>query len=968
MLQIAYQSHIETNSETEMSEENTNRLLQAVRYYSNIKPFISDTLCSGDLADGDFIPGTQRIEFFGELIDSSHRINPKEHDLGGTTYEEALLSRIINKTDLSTLLLIGGLGAGKTTAIKHVLNLLRAQRQRLKITKCPENCSNCTRDPLYVNCMGIGQKEMSVQDALSQVTQKIRDAVYEQLITEWFARFGFSKRILEKEGPVMQVFRRLIITNDLRTWAHHQQFTNLDLPASPELDAKTPILSLRPTEDTLNDLMDRFEKHIVRLDGWLGRMHHNQRDNIDFTSILLRFYLSKCPASNPQNFLVVDNLDELPTRHIEEIAHHVHQLSEVNTSFLVVIPVRPSSILTKGHIRQTDVWYHYGPDCAKMMLHRLEKYVLSRSAEELKSTNLPTALKSPFSVTPQGSELQFFLVAVYLFARILAGRLGLEINISRDHRWLLAIRVPENTANNIASTLGALIGTCARYANEQLIRYFRSIYHNPIAVFETISRLNSEGKTTIRMPYKLIVDSIIFDSQSSDSPISEHIANLYSPPSRGANDRLPSMTKIRALKYLRRWKRVTVKEIVSHLSLYGVPAEISIQALNALHLKDRLLVWFSENHELRSETQDGDQYVVISEHGMSYLEHVLGDFEYMWACSANMQGQGYRDVNFSVRLREYESLVRALGHTEWKQIAFRRCLANFVRPVLGAAEYGELTTLSVLYKSISRAVSGSGSILRRSEGADRDDSSNQVIILVRRLCELVDFWQGRYEICFNGSGYRNVYSSWRIEALAALRSISKYFDREKPEDAPIFTSIDELSITSWEPPANNDNIGISLDQDYITKASRYLRSFLPFPKAWLDNIDNNLALKIHLRRFTEGEVNLGGLLAKTLPSFGEVELALSEVVRNIHYLIAHIEELGVATGEQLYEKVLKEQDFINKMLSGLRANTISDSPPCSPAAMSDRKIRFNNIMKIYVELAERFSHTSALDHLKIQWH
>jgi len=950
--------------------------LRARRYYNNVQSFLHDVNVPDEVDPDDYITGTQRIEFYGDRLKKEHFFTIHDTNLtGGASYEEAIMSRIVERKEFSCLILLGGLGAGKTTTVKWVLRELDKRKENFRITKCNHSCNICHRTPLMIDCNSLNRDEPQ-SDTILSLTQLLRTEIYDKVLREWFQKNNEDPRVL-KDVYTSKLLRCLIIANDLPLWVQQNRLAiSLDSLLPPEdLQNDAPILKLTPDSDTLRVLTHKFKGHLTKMDAFLTRVHHHQRDNIDFTTALLRFYLSLCPPNNPQNIMVIDNLDHLPTRHIEEIARVVYQISNQISYFQTLLPLRPSSVFPAGFIKSMEAWYHYGPDCFEMVLHRLERYILQRPRSELREETQGRDKYFPFSSRPSKEEVDFLLVASYLYASVLSmssqERPTGVVNFDASHSALLSnITVSHRAGMEISRTMGALVGTCARYANEQIKRYLNNIYHFPDIVFAALRRSGSGASaTTVSVPYKVIIDSIIFDSVGN--ALTERIVNVYLPTSRSANETMPSTCKIRVLQFLKHWKRVTVTEILRHLALYGVPSEIALASLNSLHKKERLLIWFSENHDLRSEELDGSQYVVISEHGLSYLEHVVGDFEYVWACSAQILDQDLRSSRFNVRLEAYVRLLKGFGEAEWKQIAFRRAFAGYSSEALYLPVDGALLTLSILYQSLARAVGSAQPVLlfgSKSNRPERVDVATELENLLEHVCSLILEWQGKYQLAYGGRGYLSRYSESidrAREALTALLETCKL-------GSACRAGVDDV-LESWRQEDEGGYVvrlteagALATDEDIITRLSKYLRAFLPFPKEWLEKADKNVAFDVHVKRFQQSEVWLGHVLEHRLPSYREVEDGLRQLGRNIVPLITLASEIGAATGTDFYERLLRERDWIEASIERLGQSELTDSHPCTSLEMSERKAKFNSIMNIFQDLASRYA-VGSLAHLRVVW-
>lgn len=943
------------------------------RYYANAENFIEDILCRPDIDAPDYLPGREHIRFYSERLEEEDRIvvethEPLEPRHQRHEFEEALFTRLSKRRGDNVLVLVGGLGAGKSTTTRFVLKLLSSRASSLTPDLCSQ-CKLCPRTPIVIDCLDLNPR-MRRDKVINKVFKRIRFAVYNRLVEEWLASGKVEPSEVQRIDPRYKVLRRLIISNDLMRWEGPEYPDAVDLDRN-ELRLGKDIFAIKPTLDFVTSLVHRYRASVETLDADINRIAHNSDLSLDFISLLLKFYLSRCPAQSPLNLFVVDNLDHLPTGHIEALVKKLHDVAARIEGLPLLIPLRPSSITPDGFKRTVAFRYHYGPNNFELVLYRLEKHVLLQPRSQLLKAG--TAL-SPFEAEPTSEEYLAFRFSTYVYARILADRVGQEQGaegvllprLHEDHGDLANLELPLTALRDLGQTLDALVGVSCRYAFDQLVRYYRNVYSQSSFLPGVLLRLSRAEKLAIKLPIRfgLLVQSIVREPRKSGRR--SRLANIFLPTRGGTNEGWPTLAKLRILHRLAERGRVKVREIVRRLASYGIPAEVTVEALNYMHDKYRLLIWFSNNTDLRLKDKHLDQYVVISEHGLAYHESLAGDFEYVWHCAMELGNRSMRtlDVSFPVKLQQYRELIQALGVTEWKQIAFRRCSSGTLPDTTGRFYLGELVVLSLLYSSMTRVLTSSEMALGATGASS--EYRGRVDRLLAELCREILLWQERYILAFGGTGYLVRYSDqidkikytlvWLLSKQVlseGTQALANDLHRSWESDP----GLKHLCMVSAENP-------LPPREDFITITAKLGRS-IPGLEKFIGVLDSLVQTRVYLLRYLRTREDFAELLRSRLLTFHEGRRYLQYLVTGATAVIESCKG-NAATGTDAFNWFLAEREWLECLRDRVLDNEYDIPEVCDVDNMSEYKRRCNNIMEAWREAGARLV-TGKSWHLEQMW-
>jgi len=689
-------------------------------------------------------------------------------------------------------------------------------------------------------------------------------------------------------------------------------------------------------------------------------------------------YLNECNPLSPNNLVIIDNIDQVPTELIETLAGYLGQLADRRHELRLVVPLRPSSIMRAGFVKSSRYLFHYGPDCFEMLERRVSRYVLSRARAEMAETNTPDH-PTPFMKKPTSEELDVFVLTTYLYALVVAAGKALAndrdvadqaawpADVHSDHRFARGLKFSPVVMRHFAETLGAVVGTCARYADEQLRRYYEHIYSSSGLLSEIAAALKYGAHTSLRLPYGSTVTSLLGRSEGDSGY--NGLANLYRPTEyTGTGDR-PTLAKIRILRRLRSDGSSVVRDVLVGLVQYGIPAEISLEALNYLHTKERLLLWFSRNSDLTLSEDHLNQEVVISEHGEQYLDYVVSDFEYIWFCASKIPGDrlGKSPSGFRARLDEYSRLMSHVATTEWKQLSFQRAASNAVWDEGSAGRSAEFLTLSLLYRSLTRAViSASRGVLRRADlKSAAKIYKTDIEDMIATVCDAVLLHQARFLCAFGDASYLTAEAT----QIARVRPHLTELLRVPRLSGRCQTSIDNL-LSSWDADPSvarrflNEVPASDPPADLMTNVTKYSPGNMPGIIAIVNTLNRLDGGRVLLWNVLRRRSALADLLRDRLPTFSIVRRYMKNLETDLR--VAEESSRAAAAGAEGVAWLDNELNWVRNSVAILDENRFDTVALCRKREMSEKKQRSNNILECFAAVAQRFGIQNSR-HLEETW-
>src|ERR1041385_1328076 len=122
--------------------------------YPRIQAFLNDTLSVEEIDDESYVDGSKRINFYAAPL-RGEGLRIEDHEPAKETsrrreFEEALFERLLQPRSFNLLVLLGGLGAGKTTTVKYLLRRFRERREQI-MRRFICTCDGCFREPIYLD-------------------------------------------------------------------------------------------------------------------------------------------------------------------------------------------------------------------------------------------------------------------------------------------------------------------------------------------------------------------------------------------------------------------------------------------------------------------------------------------------------------------------------------------------------------------------------------------------------------------------------------------------------------------------------------------------------------------------------------------------------------------------------------------------------------------------------------------------
>jgi hypothetical protein len=940
-----------------------------------IEAFLADTLCKEEIDDQDYVPGSGRIEFHARQLRNQRQLPIEEHRPSADAaraneFEEALFERLLQPRDFNLLVLLGGLGAGKTTTVKFLHRRFKERREQLREGfHCP--CPTCHREPIYLDFRALGEKRgLRAESVVAEVFRGIRLHTYHRIISEWLHRIGLQPSRIAALDPDYLVLRRLLISNDLLRFhgAEHSGLTGL---AAADLNLDFSLTQARLREDEISALVQRHRPAALTYQQQLRDVAEDPTHSQDLMVVTLQFFLYRCNPGNPMNLIIIDNLDQLPTAKIEDLLSELHDVATRTSGLPLLVPLRPSSINPYGFVREMVFRYHYGPNNFEMILNRLQRYILLRSREDLKRSRA-LHQDSPFHHSPSNVEVDILLILAYLYAKImvngLRGARSQETTIlkHKDHAFLDQVSIGRGALLSLAETVDALVGACCRYAFDVLKRYFFNCYGN-VGLIRRLASAHIAGQVgpSVRIQYADLVACLLRDPIGGGKV--SRVANLFLPTQVGSNPGWPSLVKLRILGLLSRDQRKQVGAIVQRLANFGVPAELTLEALNSLQDKFRLLLWFSTNRRLDlRDDRSLEEDVVISEHGERYFRRVIGDFEYVWYCATSLYERQYTPggLKFTMKLDDYRRLIHQVGLTEWKQICFERFRAGSLADIGGVGNATSMSVLTVLYSSLARVLLSTG-IAMRVHG-QRTKLSTELSPLLEAICQELLFWQGKYEVAYDSNYYLYVYEEELKELIASVAETAS----EKYVSGALKASLVKLHHSWTREPKGRNSLRLHAvtyfpAEEVATVLARHGSGLIPGIEGWTKSTDLNRRAAVFLARFLETRSQLATVLGSGLPTYSEIFRAVSHLLGDIQAVVASAGEVGAA-GETLLHWCVDERAVLLRTSETLKDNRYDVLPVSTFDAMSDCKNRFNNIAEATEQLA-RHCAVRETWHLSHRW-
>lgn len=934
-------------------------------YHKYVDKFVDKVLCvpAEGTTDDLYVPGTRRVDL-GHLTRAERRTLAHIERLedGDRRYEECLLDRLRIEGYDNVLVTVGGVGSGKTTSSHHITRKLVADwRKSTDESACA--CKACPSAPLYVN-NNHTNRDPSYERVIQEILARVRHEALNRILDCW-GKADEQNRIGSDDVHLIQNF---LLLHPIRNWALAQ--STVKFPTPPKtfpLKAIPAVHNFGPTfsATSIAFLRQAYSDSANTLIEYKESLAADLRDAVDLTACVLGYYASRLERTTRRSVVIVDNLDQLPTRQISEVLKVILRIAVLNPTTMFLVPLRPSSLAVEGYTQNVTYVYHEGPCCFRLIERRLLHFVLLRDrADILAERGKP---HSPLSPQADSEEVNALIAACYIYFLMMKSGAGIPLTdikqalseIHPSHAQVLSrLDISTGPLESVSEALGALVGFSGRYALTHMSRFFKDMYYYPNVLIEA-TRSVQRGPVRVRVPYGRLIETLLLDRGTPRFSLGRCV-NLFAPVISDLHPNTPSLTQLRILTFLEANSPQSVEAIVRHLALYGIPGDVCVRALNALHDPERRLLWFSDNHQLAVALDDVRRNeAVISEQGEGYLNSLLGNFDYLWACAASLFGAPRGLGNFAFRISQYVELIRQSFQVERRQIAFRLGAASELPLQEGVVRREIMLCLRVLYGSLADAATSARRAVESSDwfraGApDEGDYVGSIVKATVRLADLTQDAERHYVTFFGGPWFIDEYSSEierAQEAIDALihaeRAALERHDRD---------SLVEL-ITSWgnlhaaakryhgqaEPPPSSDLITriSEAGRNLVSKDALSTWDQLKEKELYSDQVIDalgafRLALETRWPRYADFKQRAGAL--------GELLAATFDACKR----------QGLATGTGYAGWCLEQVGWWNEIVEKLTRNEYDTRElTLDRADVDERKRRHNNLLGIYDEVARR---------------
>ncbi len=951
-------------------------------YLSRIDEFLDRSIGFENSFDPDvFVPGRLTLRFYEESLPHTFaQISGDAFEtIGGEpgNYERELAERLWESDDINLLITIGALGSGKSTATHKIMNYL-SDKHAAALVEQPSRCwcERCPTGPLYVSCKDLRNATYSA----AEVFARIWSIVLDRLLDCWLAPAELSRSAMSDD--LQRTLRFIVGIRSIGSWAKLQTIHAFPRPSAPLkiVGAIPNLLAICCTKDEVERVNREFTPQVDDLEAYFYEFVHEDHEAEQFTSCALGYLLSKQSSATVPVILIVDNLDQLPTTKITHLLNAINSCAIQNRRLRILVPLRPTSIALEGYTGNVVHTYHHGPCCFDLVHRRLSKFILGRSRADLESVKSPDSRMQLFKTHPSPDEVVALLVVAYVYDSIMkagmstsgSGALGAFDGVHEDHKITLSrMQLNQKSLEAFAQTLRALVGLSGRYAIAHLSQFFFDMYSHPDTLSVATSRIRNGDKASIS--YRRLVETLLFDR--SGKLTLGRCVNLFLPVRRSNDSRLPSLIKLRILLFLRVRPRVRVLEVLEHLATFGIPSTIALECLNQLHDESRRLVWFSDNH--RIEVTSGlVQDVVISEHGQGYLEHLVVEFDYVWACSVILdQSNAHRFSasdkvgNFENRLSAYVRLLQDIADTDWKQCVFH--IGRRGEPIPSdIGKSGEsMISLELLYSTVVKAASSSRSAV--SSSAHRDHDGDEYVVgivdLIIQVCDILRLSEERYQRLFGDCGYLETYRRQIDAARHAILSLESAEGLTREQRAKL-----AASRSRWTENDSGRGQVISAgiqSEDAVTRFAAIGRGLIPVAHQQALNAVASRTMYVEHYFITLARVR--ELLDRRMLRHQEIIRCLEELALEADGIVKTFDATGLAVGSSTAAKMLADRDEFRRQKGEFEANGYdADVGVVDEQTMDKLKKKFNKTLSLMARFALTFEHATqeaSTDVLSARW-
>ena len=222
--------------------------------HDKIRAFLQDVLCQERIELAHYRPGRTPIDFHEDRMDASEApvFEPSgfvDSSAGAEFYHEAsLVDRLFTPKEFNLLILVGGLGAGKSTTVRYVIKAIEQSRKTKSSNVACSACDGfCERRPIRVDCIDLRPRELP-GDTLFAVLNRMRDEILKVLVREWLGAIPLPALDVQRLDPEYNMLRTLLLVAEILPSSRPRYPLRLDglIPSGPTRSAIGSLFRGKP--------------------------------------------------------------------------------------------------------------------------------------------------------------------------------------------------------------------------------------------------------------------------------------------------------------------------------------------------------------------------------------------------------------------------------------------------------------------------------------------------------------------------------------------------------------------------------------------------------------------------------------------------------------------------------------------------------------------------------------------------
>lgn len=901
----------------------SNRSVES-RHWEQVEQFITHWIFAENLPNSGMYTRARHRNTFARAEDISAFPNIKIQLLDPESFETSLHNRLLDDGDprKNIIILIGGLGSGKTTTTCQLIGNLRSS---------PRGGRGTRREIVKSIFEGntLGSREPS-----AKVAPKVLLKFWSDLADSVIDDFSSSTLTVERRAGL-----RLSVLREIADFAEAR---SIQIPPSIyDLDLPRPISRISNTDKIPQSSRTICQKYIRSLGA--------TEEDSDFPELLNATicYLTdkhREGAAPKHIVFVADNLDRVvassATAAMAAVRRATYNCHDVRT----LIPLRPTSLVSDPEFYGfVDSVAHYSPTEFELMSQRLQYFIFSRSRQELRdgyeiedSTD-PAAPKrvNLFLNTPSEFEIDFLLAACCLFRAVMWYGLNLPepdgtphppiTAFHPDHACFGGISLDLDAGMDMARMLKTVNGSNLRSAFIHAQSILERMYAEPKplekAIVEVKARKllrprdapeSAENGPVLVEPISYVAESILIGDSGRLG--SELIVNLFEPveeewPPAGRS-RPVGLVHLYVLKCIAKHRVVNNARLRRTLSLFGISQKQIRSSTSSLAQSMSKLVWPSE----RDGSKDSTSFT-LSERGVSYVEDLDYRFDYLWACSAALNPlAGAR--NFRAKVEAVEWLLDGLLHVECRHL--RWCLiAGFPDGDFGLETIRSyLHVLPICYRAVaSLSEISSGVLWKRSRASAPEDYSRDIVSAMGAIALLLERVERSFVCLFGTVEVRGLFKKERLKAegrLSGYLKVARKFGSGSQEERT-------LRLLADNDADNDANMQILFD-GYEANVGNLIARLVGGSRGSISQFTDDVVSA--LAQYGAGLVKLSGLgaLLESVKEAEKTRIGFRVLAARMGYLSISVEHLTPSIGE-INRRLLDIRESVGQQISAVR-----DSP------------------------------------------